>query len=355
VTEAMAEEYIGHIGTRGPWVAETVRQYARRLDLSTDAIRRYMSMKGFPAKGPEADRRAFLEGQKARQVGKRGKGKVASYSDRALQLSTAARNNYLTTCRMVFKVLADDAGLVTNPFAQIEKLENVPEDREAFTPEELRTIADTATGWIYSLFMVGVNTGLREGDICTLRWREVDLERRRITRRMNKTKKEVTIPVLPSLFDYFKLLARDSEYCFPELADRYLNHRGTIGWHVTQFLDKHGIETKRQVAGRTRAASVKDVHSCRHTFCYLAALNHVPLPVVQSVVGHMSQQMTKRYTDHATQEAMRDALAAIPDYMSKELPGVAPDPAEQADRDRLRDLAGSLPIEQVRTLLAQAR
>ena len=53
--------------------------------------------------------------------------------------------------------------------------------------------------FILALFAIGTCTGLREGDICTLRWSEVDLESGWITRRTSKTGSIVTIPILSIL------------------------------------------------------------------------------------------------------------------------------------------------------------
>jgi integrase len=143
---------------------------------------------------------------------------------------------------------------------------------------------------------------------------------------MLKTKKVIEVPILSALGKYLRELPQESEYCYPELAERYRKSRCTIGAAVTAFLTDLGIESNRKVEGRSRRVSVKDIHSCRHTFCYLAALNGVPFPVVQGVVGHMSPEMTKRYMNHASADAKREALEKIPDYMGgvAQLPSLAP-------------------------------
>ena len=47
---------------------------------------------------------------------------------------------------------------------------------------KLKLIYDNLDGFTRPLFVMAVWTGLREGDICTLKWSEVDLERHLITR-----------------------------------------------------------------------------------------------------------------------------------------------------------------------------
>ena len=60
------------------------------------------------------------------------------------------------------------------------------------------------------------------------------------------------------------------------------------------------IQSVAQSEGRSRAVSKKDVHSLRHTFAYLAGCCGIPLPIVQSILGHMSPEMTAHYQEHAT-------------------------------------------------------
>lgn len=317
ITKGIAEEYIQHIRKKGPWTNSKFNLIARFLDVSTGTIKKYSLDPDFPHTKNLIDFDEWFK-DKNKVLSKTQKRKRATYKESTgTKLSTETQNNYLTTCNMVINGLAEQAGVIENPFVHIKKLTNKPVEREAFTPEELKLIADSSKGtWIYTLFITGVNTGLREGDICTLLWREVDLESGWIERTMRKTGKPVKIPILPALNKYLKALPKEDKYCFPELAEMYLGSgRTTIGHSASKFLTQLGIETNRKLADRSRMVSVKDIHSCRHTFAYLAAINGVPFPIVQSVVGHMSPEMTKKYIDHASEQEKRKAFDLIPDYM----------------------------------------
>ena len=70
------------------------------------------------------------------------------------------------------------------------------------------------------------------------------------------------------------------------------------------------------VDGRSRKLSIKDVHSLRHTFCYLAGLQNIPLLIVKAVVGHMSGEMTALYQRHSDMKAKRAELSKMPDFLS---------------------------------------
>lgn len=63
--------------------------------------------------------------------------------------------------------------------------------------------------------------------------------------------------------------------------------------------------------GRSRKSVVASFHSLRHTFVSISANAGVPLPVVQSIVGHCSTAMTQHYY-HESENALRQTVEAIP-------------------------------------------
>lgn len=119
-------------------------------------------------------------------------------------------------------------------------------------------------------------------------------------------------------------------------------------YRVKRFLEGLGIETTRIPEGRTRAISVKDLHSCRHTFCYYAGLAGIPLAVVQSIVGHMSPEMTKRYSAHASIEDKRRGMERLSFFTQDALPEAK---ADEPERIELRQRIETLPIDTVRAVL----
>ena len=98
----------------------------------------------------------------------------------------------------------------------------------------------------------------------------------------------------------------------PEHAKMYQTNPSGISYRFKSFLEDLGIQTTRRVEGRSHAVSIRDVHSLRHTFAYLAGCYQIPLPVVQSILGHMSPEMTRHYQAHADREAKEKYLAKLP-------------------------------------------
>jgi integrase len=281
----------------------------------------------------------------------RGEGKrvrTISTQNAAGALSPRSIRLYQMVCTEVFTLLAKDAGLQDNPFSGIRKAQTDAKTREAFTAEELKTIHDNLDDFTRPLFMMAVWTGLREGDICTLKWSDVDLENRLITRETRKTGAVVQIPISKPLYSMLTATPRtESEYVFPKHAEMYLKNSDGVSYRVKKFLEGLGIQTTRKPEGRTRAISVKDLHSCRHTFCYFAGMARMPLSVVQSIVGHMSPEMTKHYMAHASIEDKRRAMDQLSFFTQDALPATTVEP----ERTELHSLIDTLPIEQVREVL----
>ena len=242
-------------------------------------------------------------------------------------LSPTTLNRYQSVCKAVFSFLLFDLGytLEENPFFHIKPLKLEPVERDIFTDEELQRIFASAPPLQRALFTLGICTGLRLGDVATLCWNEIDItvpdtndipeffqhEIHRITR---KTKTLVHIPIERELADFLSKQwekSRYSEYVLPEAAEMYLNHKGMVNRRVLGYLHSLGIVTDKQVPGRKRKQSVKDFHSLRHCFCYYAGLRGVPLPVVQSIVGHLTAAMTRHYQSHADREARMKGIALM--------------------------------------------
>ena len=269
------------------------------------------------------------------EIRKAGKLRVAH------PLAGATIKDYLTTITEVFTLLADDAGTVSNPFENIPRPSLQTENRQPFTPDELETIKENLDDFTRPLFTIAFLTALREGDICTLKWSEVDLENLVICRgKMRKTQVGVDIPIMPPLAEYFGELKEKrtdkgeyAEYVLPLHAEMYLHNPSGVSYRVKTFLEeKCHIVTTVKPAGRNRAVSVKDLHSCRHSFCYYAGLYGIPMNIVQGIVGHLTPEMTKLYSNHASLEAKREKMQLLPDFLNL-ADGAEPQPFGDCSHD----------------------
>ena len=260
---------------------------------------------------------------------------------------------FLTTCAEIFELLKEETGISRNPFSGIKIPGLNPEAREAFSDEELKLIYANLDDFTRPLFITAVFTGLREGDICTLRWENIDLVGMILRHKQRKTGNFVEIPIAEELFQLMlsRRTASDAEYVYPELAEMYLNNASGVSYRVKKFLENLGIKTTKIPEGRSRAVSVKDLHSCRHTFCYYAGLAGVPLATVQAIVGHMTPEMTKRYMAHTTIKDKRLGIDALSGKMAAALGCSGAVENDEPERLELVEIARTADIETVREIL----
>lgn len=276
--------------------------------------------------------------------------------------SSGTYNNRVCVLREVCRVLAEQAGIEEDPWKGVRLLDDDSHTRREFTIDELQRVvasAERAKGSWRMLFLIGIYTGLRLGDCCCLHWREVDLARGIIQVLPRKVRKHrhgrpVTIPIHNELRLALTQLkgiedGRDG-YVMKDMSEWYL---GQERWRVSVGLEKifreARIVTSIQIEGRRTRTPDATFHSLRHTFVSLSANAGVPLPIVQSIVGHSSTAMTRHYY-HENEMELRRAIATIPSLDEirengmgrKELPDGAP--ANRVRNSSLEQIAKRLEV-----------
>lgn len=282
---------------------------------------------------------------------KRKKMTEVSYT-RDYGISAKTVKEIVGVAKWVFSKLDEDAGIFHNPWEKVV-LPNIERiDREVFSPHELGLIWEGIQNnpFCYVLFVVAANSGMTEGDICTLEWNDIDWASEYIRRDRRKTGTSINLPMLPELSAYLRTIPNRGKYVFPEHAEMYLRQPSCVSARVKDFLHGLGITTTVEVSGR-RAISVKDLHSMRHIFCYRAKRAGIPESIIAKFVGHRVIAMTQHYADHDTDEELRAEIRKLPPLFIGE--GI--DTGESAIRQQLAQMAYSLPVEIVEKLIEAAR
>ena len=242
------------------------------------------------------------------------------------EVCASTYNSRICVLREIFHVLSAKAGLVDDPWEGVRLHADDCHSRRELTLDEIERLMKAATKageeW-KRLFTIGLYTGLRLGDCCCLAWNSVNLERGVIQLIPTKTRKHahgqpVTIPIHPQLKAELSTPVPESPstrlpspFVNPILADYYKNNKWRISHGLELIFKAAHIETSVKIEGRRTRTPEATFHSLRHTFVSLAANAGVPLPVVQSIVGHSSTAMTRHYY-HENEDVLRQAVAAIP-------------------------------------------
>jgi len=286
--------------------------------------------------------------------------KFLEYLEEKKNLSANTFNKYINILRLIFRVLNKEVGWKDNPWDGITKRKMKPSSRRAFTEDELKRIFEMADGEILTLCLLGFHTAFRLGDCCLLRWNEVVLDGRRITRTPLKTMrssgKVVVVPIHEELYRHLKSLKRDGEeYVCPKTAEGYGNDRAGVTDRLQALFKKCGIKLYRDGTGTTgkdgkhiRAKVEVGFHSFRHTWVSMMAEKGVDSATIQAVVGWGSPAMSRLYT-HISQAHLQDAISQGKCVISEEEKETeANDPAHNNDFDTL---TASLGDEQLEALL----
>ncbi|MGM0682433.1 MAG: tyrosine-type recombinase/integrase [Thermodesulfobacteriota bacterium] len=184
---------------------------------------------------------------------------------------------------------------------EMPKINN--EKTEDLTPEQLDSLLkaiDNAEDWrAAGLMKLALYTGMRKGELLSLQWNHIDLERGFIRIADPKGGKDSTIPINQTAKDVLdNLPSSDSEYVFP----------GRKGGKAVGGLMKPIARIKKE-AGLPE--DFRPCHGLRHVFAStLASSGQVDMYTLQRLLNHKSSQMTARYA-HLRDETLRSATGVM--------------------------------------------
>jgi integrase len=245
-------------------------------------------------------------------------------------VSSTTANYDLKVVIAIFKRAKKDGYLVDNPaeFVELVRREERSVERRPFTMAEIRTVLAVANDEWKSLIRFGLYTGQRLGDISALTWANVDLEGNVIRFKTRKTRKALQVPIADPLRAHILSLASGDNPKVPlhprayrAVTQERKNGRKNTSDLSSEFVNllvSAGIRervvhkrTGRGFGGR-RASSELSFHSLRHNAVSLLKEANVPHAVVQELIGHESEAVSRAYT-HVGIEALQKAAAALPE------------------------------------------
>lgn len=282
------------------------------------------------------------------------------------EASSGTFNKYLQFLQCFYRTLTE-AGKITcqNPFQDIDRAEQAYNSKSPLSVEQIQRLLDAAEGELKTLIALGIGTGLRLGDCCTLRWSEVDLARGTIERIPHKTahtvkdRTQAIVKVgIPRFLSELLLAAPNSGrglYVLPETAGEYLRGSEVVFRQIQALFQKCEIQTVRTGTGAgtgTRAVVEYGFHSLRYSYITFHAEHGTPQAVIQRNAGHSNPAMTAHYEKISDEAARKYAEVIDVTPIDAGDAGDAGDDAQDADRARLIELAKTLPIDKVKALLS---
>jgi integrase len=217
---------------------------------------------------------------------------------RLAKVSGSTVNRELTLLKHMFNLATNwDLFLGSNPVRKVKFFRELNIGTRVVSPEEEERLIRNAAPFIQDLVLFALNTGLRVGEIFTLLWTSVDLEKNILNVFAPKTGKTRTVPInaeARKVLDAWAL-GRKNEFVF-------YNH-GT---------GKPYVDLKAGFALACRKAGISGVtwHTLRHTFASRLLDRGADIVTVQQLLGHSTVTVTMRYT-HTNLDSKRAAVAKL--------------------------------------------
>src|SRR5260370_21412959 len=198
--------------------------------------------------------------------------------------SGATVNRELALLKRIFNLAIDwDLYLGSNPLRKVKFFQEVNTGFRVLSPAEEARLLRNATPAIQDIVLFALNTGSRVGEIFSLRWQNVDLEKGLINVFSPKTQKICVVPInrdVRRILEFWAL-GRKNEFVF------YNQKSGE------PFVD---LDAGLQLACEKAEISGVTWHTLRHTFASRLLERGVDIMTVKELLGHSSVTVTMRYT-----------------------------------------------------------
>lgn len=221
-----------------------------------------------------------------------------------------------TICFDLGKRIFERLGIVPSPWSKKPSRSGSVTHREPLDMEQIKVLLDRVDALAAQKipannaeeFAVFVRfllyTGLRLGDAATFPSRSFNRESGILQRRTAKTGRVVSFPIHPDLMER---LTRggfvNEEYLFPSLAAQYFKRKEVLSKRFRRLFDSV------EISGSPHQYCA---HALRTTFASICAGRGVPLPVIQSWLGHDCPSVTRIYARVEDIRQKRLALAKFP-------------------------------------------
>ncbi|MCM8772762.1 MAG: tyrosine-type recombinase/integrase [Candidatus Omnitrophica bacterium] len=167
------------------------------------------------------------------------------------------------------------------------------------TENEAKTLIDLSPEPLKGIIIIALNTGMRQGEILNLKWKDIDFKEKIITIWDTKSKEKRYIPINEIVYNTLLNIDRnpESEYVFygedpkKPISGSYITHS------FNRIVKKAGIKDFR-------------FHDLRHTFASWLVMKGVNLKTIQELLGHKDQRMTLRYS-HLSPEVKKEAVEIL--------------------------------------------
>ena len=196
------------------------------------------------------------------------------------EVAPATVNLELACLKKTFNKAIDWGKLEANPAAKVKKFKLNNSREKILDAEEARRLIECAAPSLRPILIIALKTGMRRGEILSLRWSDINFIKSFIQIKDTKSGEPRKVPLSPAAREVLKALPRPSEFIFynPETKT-----------HIKSVVTAYETACAR--------AEIKGLrfHDLRHTFATWYMESGGDVVALSKILGHHSLQMTLRY------------------------------------------------------------
>lgn len=244
--------------------------------------------------------------------------------------------------------------ITKNPMRAVSPPKKRQREAKFYTPEQLGILLDKAVGTRLELpVFICAYLGLRRGELCGLRWSDVDLEHKTITIENTRTqagKKEIekgtktasstrTLYLPDTLCDMLKAAKENQQACRAEYKNAYDDNDYVVVMEDGRpFRPNYLSELFGKFLADNDLPKIV-LHELRHTFASLSNQAGIPAYNIGKALGHSTPATTQKIYTHLLDQTHTQAVEGVA--------AIADEARRKAGKEYLLQLAKAL-IDEIR-------
>lgn len=244
--------------------------------------------------------------------------------------------------------------ITKNPMRAVSPPKKRQREAKFYTPEQLGILLDKAVGTRLELpVFICAYLGLRRGELCGLRWSDVDLEHQTITIENTRTqagKKEIekgtktasstrTLYLPDTLCDMLKAAKENQQACRAEYKNAYDDNDYVVVMEDGRpFRPNYLSELFGKFLADNDLPKIV-LHELRHTFASLSNQAGIPAYNIGKALGHSTPATTQKIYTHLLDQTHTQAVEGVA--------AIADEARRKAGKEYLLQLAKTL-IDEIR-------
>jgi len=256
---------------------------------------------------------------------------IQSYYGKAcerLSARTVAKHHRLLSQALKYAVRQGYLG--RNPCELVDAPSWKPKTMRTLTEWEVQIFLEAASGsYYYPVYYTAISTGLRQSELCGLRWRDLDLDllslsvnqvlyKRRGICIVNPPKTQHSkrrVSLTPKLALFLKDYQAERETLYWQLAGKPLPLDSFVFGLPGKPCDPSMLSHDFAIIAKKAGFEGVRFHDLRHTFATLMLMRGAPAKVISEALGHASVAFTLQTYAHVLSGMQEKAMALLDEVL----------------------------------------